>query len=268
MEARRIFQVIMAVALLAASFAATDSVLAWSRCGSQVTVQSGDTLEDIAVTCGVTVKELRDANPRLYRYPYAGQVLVIPGGGDSGPDDYPWQPGGSTYVVQPGDTLGGIAMFYGIPLRTLLAANPQIWDPSLIYPGQVIYLPPAYGAPYHPYYQPAPNPQTYYPPTQASPIQETALGYGPGYSGLRITYKYGLLVRTGPARTYPQIVSPLLSSAKDTVWRYRKNSVTVDSEGFVWVEVTLSQPLAGYSTGWIIVKNGIGEYHTIPNIDP
>ena len=268
MKAKRLIQAIMPVALLAASLAAAGSVLAWSPCGSQVTVQSGDTLEDIATTCGVTVKELRDANPRLYRYPYAGQVLYIPGGGEHGPHDDPWRPGGSTYIVQRGDTLGGIAMMYGVPFRTLLWVNPQIWNPNVIYPGQVINLPAPYAAPSYPYYPPPSSPPAYYPPTQVSPIQETALGYGPGYSGLRITYKNGLLIRTGPARTYSQIVTPLVSSVKDTVWRYRKNSVTVDSEGFVWVEVVLPLPVAGYSTGWIIVKNGIGEYHTVPNIDP
>lgn len=263
MNAKRIIGAMMAAAILALSIATNGSVLAWSPCGSQVTVQSGDTLEDIAVTCGVTVKELRDANPHLWRYPYAGQVLVIPGGGEGRPHDYPWQPSGSTYVVQQGDTLGGIAMMFGIPYEALLAVNPQIWNPSLIYPGQVINLAMYYGNPGAPYYQP-----TYVAPTQASPIQETALGYGPGWSGLRITYRYGLLIRTGPARTNPQIVSPLVSSAQDTVWRYRKGSVTVDSEGFVWVEVTLPQTIAGHNTGWIIVKNGLGEYHTVPRIDP
>lgn len=259
MSAKRVLQAISVLAALGLWWAATGSASAWSRCGWQVTVQSGDTLEDIATTCGVTVKQLRDANPHLWRYPYAGQVLIIPGGGEGGPDDHPWYSGGGTYVVQQGDTLGGIAILFGIPFRTLWALNPHVWNPNLIYPGQVIYLPGSYAGPY---YGP-----TYYPPTP-NPIQETALGYGPGYSGLRITYKHGLLIRTGPARTYPQIVSPLVSSVQDTVWRYRKNSVTVDREGFVWVEVTLPQTIAGYNTGWIIATNGLGEHHTWPYIDP
>jgi len=50
------------------------------------------------------------------------------------------QPAG-TYVVQWGDTMLVIANRMGIPLGNLIAANPQIWDPSLIYVGQLIYLP-------------------------------------------------------------------------------------------------------------------------------
>jgi LysM repeat protein len=34
-----------------------------------------------------------------------------------------------------------IADRQGIPLRQLIASNPQIWNPNLIYVGQVIYLP-------------------------------------------------------------------------------------------------------------------------------
>jgi hypothetical protein len=42
----------------------------------------------------------------------------------------------------------------------------------------------------------------------------------------------------------------------------------VDTAGFVWVEVALSHVTDGYSTGWIIVKDALGNYYTKPNIDP
>jgi peptidoglycan DL-endopeptidase CwlS len=45
------------------------------------------------------------------------------------------------YVVQAGDTLGEIANRFGTTLNALLLANPQISDPSLIYPGQTIRIP-------------------------------------------------------------------------------------------------------------------------------
>ncbi|HHT02183.1 MAG TPA: LysM peptidoglycan-binding domain-containing protein [Firmicutes bacterium] len=45
------------------------------------------------------------------------------------------------YVVKKGDTLWEIARCHGICLQQLLAANPQIENPDLIYPGQVIYIP-------------------------------------------------------------------------------------------------------------------------------
>jgi spore coat assembly protein SafA len=45
------------------------------------------------------------------------------------------------YVVEPGDTLYGIARRFGVPLDELIRANPQIADPSLIYPGDVVHVP-------------------------------------------------------------------------------------------------------------------------------
>lgn len=50
-------------------------------------------------------------------------------------------PAPETYTVQPGDTLSSIAQQFGVTLATLEAANPQITDPDLIYPGQVITIP-------------------------------------------------------------------------------------------------------------------------------
>jgi LysM repeat protein len=47
----------------------------------------------------------------------------------------------ATYVVQQGDTLSGIAQSFGISLADLEAANPQITNPDLIFPGQVINIP-------------------------------------------------------------------------------------------------------------------------------
>ncbi|MBC7092399.1 M23 family metallopeptidase [Candidatus Bipolaricaulota bacterium] len=45
-----------------------------------------------------------------------------------------------TYVVRPGDTLSGIADRYGVPLAYLVASN-GITDPSLVRPGQLLYIP-------------------------------------------------------------------------------------------------------------------------------
>ncbi len=47
---------------------------------------------------------------------------------------------GSTYTVQSGDTLSGIAFNCGIPLSTVEQYNPQITDPNTIYTGEVISL--------------------------------------------------------------------------------------------------------------------------------
>jgi uncharacterized YkwD family protein/spore coat assembly protein SafA len=46
-----------------------------------------------------------------------------------------------TYIVKPNDTLWKIAKDHNISLNELLALNPQITNPSLIFPGQTINIP-------------------------------------------------------------------------------------------------------------------------------
>lgn len=48
---------------------------------------------------------------------------------------------GATYIVEQGDTLFKIAHCLEVPLAALLAVNPQITNPDLLFPGQVICLP-------------------------------------------------------------------------------------------------------------------------------
>jgi LysM repeat protein len=264
MTTRRISQSIVAVAILAASLASAGGAMAWSGCPSYVTVQSGDTLNGMAMACGTTAAAIQAANPGLGWQLYAGQVLNIPGGSSSAAPAYFHPPTiGGTYVVRWGDTLGEIAVRVGVTLSNLVAVNPQIWNANLIFPGQVINLPAsAVSAP--PTYCPCPQyPPTYYPPTSPRPV----LDYSQ-FRGLKVIYGRGLLVRTGPARSYGEIVSPLVSAVKGSTWLYRKGSVSVDTAGFVWVEVALSHVTDGYSTGWIIVKDALGNYYTKPNIDP
>lgn len=47
----------------------------------------------------------------------------------------------TVYLVRKGDTLWGIAKRYGVTLTALIAANPQIKNPNLIYPGDRVTLP-------------------------------------------------------------------------------------------------------------------------------
>ncbi len=49
---------------------------------------------------------------------------------------------GDTYVVARCEYMGLIAARTGVTLADLIAANPQVTDPSRIYPGQVLNLPP------------------------------------------------------------------------------------------------------------------------------
>lgn len=64
----------------------------------------------------------------------------VTGGGRSGasPDEH---------LVKPGETLSGIAAERGVSLDALVRANPQIVNPNLIRPGQVLTLPAGGGEP-------------------------------------------------------------------------------------------------------------------------
>jgi LysM repeat protein len=46
-----------------------------------------------------------------------------------------------SYTVQPGDYLSEIAQTYNTTVSAILALNPQITNPSLIYPGEVLLIP-------------------------------------------------------------------------------------------------------------------------------
>ncbi|MDQ3004039.1 MAG: LysM peptidoglycan-binding domain-containing protein [Chloroflexota bacterium] len=247
MATKRIFQCVMVLALLVTSFTSSSRALAWG-CASYITVQWGDTLSGIAATCGTSVEAIQAVNPGLGWWLYAGQVLRIPTGYVSAPVQHPNYSG--TYVVQKGDTLAKIAARIGVSWRDILAVNPQIWNPSLIYTGQVINLPGSVSGP----------PPTHYPPP-SHPTYPPAPGGSSGLSTLTIAYKHGLFVRSAPGG------SIIASALNNTEWRYKKDSIFIDSKWKVWTEVTLSPPVKGYSTGWILVKDQLGTYFTDPQID-
>ena len=148
MSVKRFIQLCLIVAVSLVSLAGTSQVRAASWCGSTYVIQRGDWLSRIAQKCGVTLAELRAANPWTYssRYIYPGQILIIPGGyvepdndntgGYCGPS---WDAYGSYWRVCRGDTLGQIARYYGVNWH-YLQWNNDIPNPNLIYPGQVIRL--------------------------------------------------------------------------------------------------------------------------------
>jgi len=241
---RKVFQLVSVVAILIASFGSVSSASAWSGCASYVTVQWGDTLSGIAQQCGTTVHAIRAANPGLGWWVYAGQVLYIPAGYSSDPVYYP--PSSGTYVVQKGDTLGKIAGRIGVSWRDILALNPQIQNPSLIYVGQVIYLPGG-----------VVNPPPYHPPVPTKPCNCPPSS---GLSTLKINYKHGLFVRSEPG-------GAIIASGLDkTTWIYNPGSVFTDHKGCVWVEVNLYKHPKGYTRGWMLVKDQLGNYFTDPQL--
>ena len=94
------------------------------------TVQTGDTLTEIADRYNVSRAELIEANQ--LNYPdrlVVGQALVIPSNS------------ADTHTVLRGETLFLIAEKYGVTVDELMEANPEIANPSAIYIGQNIRIP-------------------------------------------------------------------------------------------------------------------------------
>ena len=83
----------------------------------------------IARQFGVSLDALIAANPQIPNPSQIrpGQVVCIPQTQTVCP------PGTFRYTVQPGDTMFSIAQRFGVPLDELIAANPQIPNPNLIF---------------------------------------------------------------------------------------------------------------------------------------
>lgn len=106
-------------------------------------VKPGDTLVSIARSFDLlSYRQILFINPEITNpnLIHPGQIINIP-------KVIPM----STYIVKPGDTLGTIIYnynrelmkYYGtqITFNEVLAYNPRIINPNLIYPGMIIYLP-------------------------------------------------------------------------------------------------------------------------------
>lgn len=121
-------------------------------------VRWGDTLLGLAARYRIDVHTIRTLNPRLGVYPLAGQWLKLCGPCSPGSPGAPRTPSYSSsrssatirYVVQPGDTLIGIALRYGITPGALMAAN-HIRNPNRILIGSRLAIPRAWSIPYDPW---------------------------------------------------------------------------------------------------------------------
>ena len=130
------------------------TVVTPSPSGETHIVRPGDTLAIIAARYGVNLYELQVLNNNYLGWIYPGEELLLPASAvDSAPlvaEPTPLteisKPAASeyTHVVRVGETLGKIAVAYGVSLTDLQALNDlQSW---LIYPGQELVIP-AGGAP-------------------------------------------------------------------------------------------------------------------------
>jgi len=107
------------------------------------TVQPGETLFSISQQYNVPAEEIAAANNLAnVNQLDVGQVLIIPAPGTTVPGGTtPPTTGEQVHVVQAGENLFRIALRYGLTVNELAAYN-GIADPTLIFVGQVIRIPP------------------------------------------------------------------------------------------------------------------------------
>lgn len=110
-------------------------------------VQPGETLSSIAARYGVTVQALAEASGiSVGDILRVGQKLTIPGrapereGAAEAVTEAAPEPAPEVYVVQPGDTLAGIAERFGTSVATLARAN-NLSTSSLVFPGRRLIVP-------------------------------------------------------------------------------------------------------------------------------
>jgi len=108
-------------------------------------VAHGDTLKNLAYRFGTTVEILAGLNSICnFNLIYEGQHLTVPKGKEvpvPPPSPRPSPSPSGTYIVGWGDTLRKIADRMNINVNDLIAVNPQLWNPNLIFVGQVINMP-------------------------------------------------------------------------------------------------------------------------------
>lgn len=104
------------------------------------TVKAGDTLLGIALEYGVTVEAIKTANTMADDTIYLGDVLIIPGQ-TAAPTATPAPAGtGVIHEVAANETLGEIALKYGVTTDALLKAN-NLDSADFINVGQKLIIP-------------------------------------------------------------------------------------------------------------------------------
>lgn len=106
--------------------------------GFLYTVKRGDTLSRLALRYDLTFQDLITANPGITNPNLLplGQEVCIPL-----PIPQISCPTGVLHMVRKGENLVSIAEKYNLTLEELLEANPEIKNPDLFFPGQMICIP-------------------------------------------------------------------------------------------------------------------------------
>lgn len=99
--------------------------------------ETWQTIDTVASRFKVTEDQMMSANPVLQSVPVCpGMILEIP------IPETAALPAGEylEYLVQPDDSLYRIANKFKLDLSKVIAQNPQIENPYVIWPGQIVYL--------------------------------------------------------------------------------------------------------------------------------
>jgi morphogenetic protein associated with SpoVID len=106
-------------------------------------VKEGDTLWGIAQKYGVSLDELIKANPQIQNPDmiHPGMKIKIPSAAEPQPELI------HKHKVQQGDTLWKLAKAWGIPLSSLIKANPHLKNPNALLTGEIVNIPKVPGKP-------------------------------------------------------------------------------------------------------------------------
>jgi LysM repeat protein len=120
----------------------TSAALFWSialapAAAESHVVEPGETLSEIALAYGVPLDVLAEQNHIVnVDLIYAGEALTVPGQAPpAGPPDR------GTHTIAQGESLTSIAAMQRTTVQQLIAANPDIVNPNLIFVGEALNLP-------------------------------------------------------------------------------------------------------------------------------
>lgn len=106
-------------------------------------LQRGQNLRILSELYGISLGDLREANPDLDEEKLRPQEMIVIPDAETGSCRHRGkkESGGVDYIVQSGDTMTSIAAMYHVPLSALVHANPEISDMNRITPGMVVHVP-------------------------------------------------------------------------------------------------------------------------------
>lgn len=114
----------------------------WKEGHIGVYIGNGEVIEARGFDYGVQKYKLSDRPYTKWLKIPELEYTTIPESPQPVPDPKPEPaPEPKTYKVKKGDTLTKIAKAHKVTLKKLIAANPQIKNPDLIYPGDIITIP-------------------------------------------------------------------------------------------------------------------------------